>query len=533
MNYLIDFETEEMGEIIAAKINDETYLPNPFYDKIVEITAGKNVVYTNDISRLYLYCVSSGMTVKNKKESENELKSRSFHRFDIGNTQVRSLGDWGISSWAELEDKIEKGMKFSYTPRIDSVFRLRKHMTPDDIASVKFQWPSFSALFMTSNNLNTKFISGGRGGWIGCKTLGQKKLFGNVVKVDVKSQYPYIFCNKLIPISKGMEVDTDYIQIVKKMIIVSGKEILKDERHGFIGWFKFHNARLKDSAPASLFQSFQNGMKNTMENQFGITDMEELNIVLNRVDYEMFCEMYDWDAVTVKMWESHVLGYAPKSIVSFIDEAFEKKNTTEGFERALNKLALNSIIGMFGTDPFKQFMDKNPSIDELKDAHQKYKHNHMFGQRIWDKRWLSYVQSYGRRMLLDAMNIIIEHGGIVAYWDTDGIFYVDNADSREEILTELNDGKTPNTMGFWEEEVYKYFMYLVSKRWFGIKEDGSYDVSFAGAILDKSVKIDPYFLKKIEKGEITEIPTLETTTEKVVYGYGEMQIVYRKTSQII
>lgn len=313
---------------------------------------------------------------------------------------------------------------------------------------------SFDSLFPVIDDDTDAFLRESyMGGWMYTKPSIMGKSQGEGYVYDANSLYPSQMKTKEFPIKQPNYFDgSDFEKYENRIYIVhfSACITLKKKHFPFI------------YAPAECTKDDQGYLITT--------DMECMEFVLTKPDFELMFEQYEVDDLTI------IDGYWFKGrqgiFNSYIEKWYNiKKNAKSPVERLIAKLMLNNLYGKFGTDP-KTFQSI-PYIDS----------NNEFRMRQEEVRVktvyvpvAAFVTAYGRQETIRKAQM---HYDDFLYSDTDSIH------SKKE-LTDIPIGKE---LGEWKcENKFSMAKYLKAKTYIekmiekdGIPCDPYWTVKAAGA----------------------------------------------------
>lgn len=243
-----------------------------------------------------------------------------------------------------------------------------------------------------------------------------------------------------------------------------------------------------------------------------IVSCQQLEFDMNEIDLANFLDFYNFD--TIEIWDMHISKkeYLPKPIVAVILKLFQQKTSLKGIEEEYDNYmrSKNRINGVYGSSVFN-ILSSGIFFDEI--SNQKF----IKEEKTWSdfkkytnnpKQYLWYsigvwVTSYARRQVLTPIKHMSENA---VYCDTDSIKYLGRKrydkywtvvnNSLKERFTDAmkfhgfteeeyrffdKDGKEYFMGIFEEEEPYRHFKSLGSKRYLVEYYDGKVSSTVAGA----------------------------------------------------
>lgn len=320
----------------------------------------------------------------------------------------------------------------------------------------------------------------------------EQSIYQKITVIDVNSMYPY--CLRTFPIPYGrfekIEGKPDFN---KSGVWIAGARVsfkLKKETN-------LPCIQIKEKYGRRWLRESTDYMK------FGELDyMNEDVLFFTSVDYETFCENYDF---TVHKWLYHYwfpnAGY--KDGRTFIDRFYAEKQRADNLmnkikkakpetyktdpeylqaqlDRTESKIAMNSAYGKHGT---KYFLYSKDSIYNGPDEPVKFVPETEL-QREPDKEpshyycpYAAFVTAYARRMLVQTWNAF---EGRAVYCDTDSIHFIG---TPEDIPESVNvDREDSGALGLWAvENTFVKGRYIRAKSYIEVKEDGIAVITCAGA----------------------------------------------------
>lgn len=337
-------------------------------------------------------------------------------------------------------DKIKKELHIDETENVlimakaiemISKYGLTEKMTIGSCCMYEFKElePSFNTLFPAlSDDVDAFIRSSYMGGWMYIKNsiLGQNIAYDGYV-YDANSLYPSQMKDKEFPIKQPTYFDgEDFDNVAHLPYFVHFTACLDIKKNHFPFIY----------APNNTFSDDQGYLTTT--------NMETIELILTKPDFELMFEQYDVDDLEI------IDGYWFKSrkgvFDKYIDKWYDiKKNAKNPVERLIAKLFLNNLYGKFGTEP-KTY------------SNIPYMYGNEFRMRTEETKTqtvyvpvASFVTAYGR---YETITNAQKHYDAFLYSDTDSI----------HSLEELTDIKIGKELGEWKlENKFSMAKYIKAK----------------------------------------------------------------------
>lgn len=335
------------------------------------------------------------------------------------------------------------------------------------------------------------------GGFTHANANHSGKTLKDVSSIDFTSSYPSVMVSEQFPMSRFKEVD------------IESTEDLEQHCHDFAMVFdvKFNNIRCILEQETYLSESkCLTISKPTLDNG-RVVEAESLTTTLTDVDYQIMCNVYEWDSMEIANAKMAYKAYLPKSIIKSILDLYQKKTELKDVagsetEYMLSKGMLNSIYGMCVTDIVKDNSIYVGEWDvEKVDVESEISEYNKSKTRFLYYAWGLWVTAYARRNLWTGIMAV---GNDYIYSDTDSLKmfnYESHADYinwfNETIVEKMElmcdyyefDKKllSPKTktgkvkmLGVWDYEgTYDTFKTLGAKRYMSA-ENGKLAITVAG-----------------------------------------------------
>ncbi len=361
-----------------------------------------------------------------------------------------------------------------------------------------------------------------------------------VGSADKQSSYPAQIMLNPYPIGKPFTYGAT---------VTDGKELddIIAAGYMFFGRFLITNVRVKRNGhpipDIPLSKCIRPAVKPSLDNG-RILASAEIFIAMTSIDWQIFKDVYDYDAIYgTDLWLS-LLGPLPKVLRDAVFEKFRDKSvlkhkgtSTPDEKRAydLSKIVVNGIFGMLYMNPvrdeivfnianmsYKEAPSKWPKMTE--EAFRKLQYNYP-----WSYLWGLWTSALGRWELHEGIKAVGYDN--VIYCDTDSIKFIGG--SIPKGLLDLNERITSKAEalgyvaeidgvrfvpGIWEDEaggadyLYEEFRTLGAKKYAYTLRDGSFHVTMSGvakkegaeAIMERAEKEGIRPIEAFEKGAYIE-----------------------------
>lgn len=299
------------------------------------------------------------------------------------------------------------------------------------------------------------------------------KVYKNVVSYDISSAYPYAAVSTKVPMSESYTLTKED---TKKLEIKNGRINIK-EGYGFIGIFKIYGAKRKSWTKTPMIKRDDRSfIENGHIDPLGLVSGDVI-LAMCPDDLITFDYQYKYEKIDILRISVHRVGPLPRQAVDFIEKAYYNKNMKEDgtVEKEKAKVALNTIVGLWGTDPFntmKKRIVKNGVIYESYEGDENENFKKYSGSngragrtaghpRTWDFRWAVYTVAAVRRRIVEAEINLYNNGMELLYVDTDSIKVAGNNRIAHKIFERLNNEIEEKYrtigLGVWTDESDKYY----------------------------------------------------------------------------
>lgn len=320
------------------------------------------------------------------------------------------------------------------------------------------------------------------GGWTHSNYLYNGIILYTVHSIDLTSAYPSEMTSRMFPTRLYDGTWEKYIKMARV------------EKVGFIAKFRFRNIKSKidmSYIPSSKCTSIAKG---TILNNGKIFHSDEIEIVINDVQFALIKEMYDIGSIEVdnnnflllthweylpKYYLDAIYKYAKvktelKEVLSNMKET-EKDYNYINNEYMKSKNILNGIYGTHGMRYLRPQITKDgkqlkPDTADFDNKMQSIK------RKYFDMIIASYITTYTHETLYKGMKEVMENGGTILYCDTDSIKFQYDGDVKELVrkinlkIKPLNDvgemfHRDFGFCSFDYEKTYSKFKYLGAKKY--------------------------------------------------------------------
>lgn len=466
-------EENEIGIIEKIKLSDGKEFEDIYsFIEFCEGYTGK--LYGEGVHKI-LIAVES---VSNKFKIKSSLKNGLTANLKIGRTTIIDLEAWGLNiddskeAYEKVKEMEKENKYISSSPSADVNSAFYEAMGYKEAMARAYYRPNTLDAYLSSTKYSSwGFITAYRGGILS-SPADPNKIYENVISYDITSAYPYAAITTKVPVSESHALkDED----MKRLRIENGElNISKD--YGFIGVFKIWGAKRKEWVKAPFLRYDDRGaIKNGHIDPMGFVS-GDITIAMSPDDLKTFDLQYDYNSIEIINISIHRLDKLPEKAVKFIEEAYHNKSNKEKgtveYEKA--KVALNTIVGFWGIDPFASMREtfiKDGEIFEsyngdLIEGFKSYsgegkKAGRTAGRpRTWDFRWAVYTVAAVRRRIAETEKALYDAGLEVLYVDTDSIKVAGNRSTAVGIFEKLNK-KVPakyrkTGLGLWEDESDKF-----------------------------------------------------------------------------
>lgn len=352
------------------------------------------------------------------------------------------------------------------------------------------------------------------GGFSHGNSLYIGQLLENLGAWDLSSSYPAVMCSRYFPMSSAKYVgqpsedDFNYYLTHKcclfKLTLI--QPVCSFDFEGYISESRCISIEGSDDYPIVV-------------NNGRVMSCERLTVAITELDFDIISKVYTAEDFEISSMYIYDRGYLPRDLIMAVLELYEKKTTLKGIEDKIveymvSKNMINSTFGMIVTDIVRSeiiYTDRWSTIDP--DAMDQLNEYNTSFNRFLFYPWGVWVTAHARHNLWDA---IFEFGEDYVYSDTDSIKGL-NREKHLKFFEEYNKKQIhelcrmcmyykipiskvkPKTkkgiekpLGVWdEEEGYRYFKTLGSKRYCFEHNSGEFNMTVAGV---RKSGVIPYLL---------------------------------------
>jgi hypothetical protein len=460
---------DDRGVIHTIKLSNGMEFNNiPAFEKFLR--SEEMTLHGEGLHGLMVAMKSAGVKVNVKAKTSKGLTSRMM--IGKGATLV-DVSQWGMNVNTSTEGIAALKKIEAIDPEIsDAPSRIVNQSWSkamgDDEASRRSRWaPTLLEAYLSSSKLpDLGFRPAYGGGMLACPA--EPKEYSNVNSFDITSAFPYSAVTTLVPMGSGRDLKPEEFS---ELEITNGELSLKPGI-GFIGLFVIKGARRKPWVSIPMLRSEEErGLTNPVVDQVGVVS-GDFRLALCPDSLKLIDLQYEYDSIEIEELSIHALGPIPEKAKGFILDAYKKKKelvkgTTE---REAAKLNLNTIIGFWGSDPFKS-LNKMTSKDGVnyKGLVGKIENGFKYyagskGRvgwsaglaRTWDFRWAVYTINATRLRIALADKACYEAGVEVLYSDTDSLKVNGPTKLVKEVFDKLNQEVIETLdylgLGLWADE---------------------------------------------------------------------------------
>lgn len=303
-----------------------------------------------------------------------------------------------------------------------------------------------------------------RGGFTYANPIHAKQHIGKGLVFDVNSLYPSVMRDSELP--WGIPEITDYHDHRILDMFFTGKGLYD---RLWIANIEFSAKLKKNHVPCIQIHNLPQFMRNEYQ-----TKVDDVNMTLTSVDWKLICEQYDvdlWGISGVMFFKSR-----KNMFTDFIDYWGGIKEKSQGGQRYIAKLHLNSLYGKFATNPHPQ--SKSPIF---KDNIVKYELLPEEDRPPVYTALASFITANARAKTIRTAQSVFPR---FCYADTDSIHLVG---------TEIPDNIDihPTRLGAWKHEsTFTSAIFLRAKQ-YAEMIDGEWIAHIAGMPLEMRNRLTP------------------------------------------
>lgn len=392
----------------------------------------------------------------------------------LGKVKYKKTNIIDISPWIPSEDDITPesveaivaSPYYSLTPSGSVSADYFKHMPYAMAGALRDRRPSLQEAIMCSSRLpGLSFRPAYQGGMLS-SPAENGIVYDSVSSYDINSCYPYAALSTPVPSGQGKMLSRAQTMALK---VTSEGDLNVGHKMGFIGLFFFKGLRRKEWVRVPTLRSSDGPYLNNGEiDNIGILS-GDMEIACTPYELKTIMLQYYVESVDIVDISVHPVAVVPPPVRDYLLGAYEKKRVLPkgSLERDQAKLALNTIIGFWGSDPFaharRSKLDQGLTVEEysgsLAEAYDRYagtddKVGYSASHpRVWDFRWAAYLTSAVRYRIAMADLACYKAGLNVLYSDTDSIKVQGYADVAYVVFGKLNSEiSSTHGLGKWVEE---------------------------------------------------------------------------------
>ena len=392
-------------------------------------------------------------------------------------------------------------------------------------------------IFTTADDWNLMREYAFCGGLSGSNILHVGKTLKNVKCADITSDYPFQMLDKKFPSGAlktggAAEWETCIKSGAPCFGLLHVDKIKAKTIHAVFSKHKIVN--LNDE----MYNREYGEPKNMIINNGKIVHTENVVIIINDVDFDVYKRAYDLTGITIiKSWYfewgyKYLPSWLRNPVISdYLTKARLKKQYGHDAQNMVEyrdcKSRVNTYYGTLSTRPHDIFN----SIDELNlfIPEKEFEFSDLQNNAWLNPYWAFYVTSYARKMLID---MILKYPDCIVQYDTDSLYYINNDDGArlENELKSFNE-RTMNRnrrrfkdvenveniidLGTWDfDNEYTRFMCLGAKKY--IKEVNGDIITTVAGLPKRAVPAE--ILKKRIKNPFTYYNAL-LLTDGIIIDY--------------
>ncbi|MBR6502619.1 MAG: hypothetical protein IKT42_04180 [Clostridia bacterium] len=392
-------------------------------------------------------------------------------------------------------------------------------------------------IFTTADDWNLMREYAFCGGLSGSNILHVGKTLKNVKCADITSDYPFQMLDKKFPSGAlktggAAEWETAINSGAPSFALLHIDEMRATTIHAVFSKHKLVN--LNDE----MYNREYGEPKNMIINNGKIVHAENVVIIINDVDFDVYRRAYDLTGITIiKSWffewgYKYLPSWLQMPIISdYLTKARLKKQYGHDAQNMIEyrdcKSRVNTYYGTLSTRPHDIFN----SLDEINlfIPEKEFEFSDLQNNAWLNPYWAFYVTSYARKMLID---MILKYPDCIIQYDTDSLYYINNDDGAhlESELKSFNE-RTMNRnrrrfkdvenvenivdLGTWDfDDEYTRFMCLGAKKY--IKEVNGDIITTVAGLPKRAVPAE--ILKKRIKNPFTYYNAL-LLTDGIIIDY--------------
>lgn len=478
-----------VGSISAVELTGGVRLSNVLEVEQYFRSLDSDQYYGDGVHRLAVALESVGV----KFRTLSKLRTGEICSIKLGKVKISDIGRWKMNLKVDRDESLLEGVavedRVPSSPTLLVINDYKAAIAGEGFRHAQDSKISLMEAILSSARIPSKgFKPAYRGGLI-VSPADPNKVYENVVSYDIASSYPWAAAATAMPYGESKSISAKQLEGMK---VVDGQLPLAPGL-GFIGKFKVTGLKRRSWVRIpSLKASDEDYAVNGRSDRLGLLTAEEITLAMCPQDLRLLSMHYSWENIEVQILEVHRLKKLPKSIIAFLGNSFKHKEEAQGAERLRAKVAINSVIGLWGTDPFKSALKEELVSGGL--FRQRYSRDLVTpwakyagidgpgfsssGRRPWDFRWAVYACAAARLRVAEAELALYSSGLEVLYCDTDSIKMVGDKAKADAVFEKLNSRvsdinkklKLPLTMGGWVDESAGYCKaYFRGKKFYAIE----------------------------------------------------------------
>lgn len=258
------------------------------------------------------------------------------------------------------------------------------------------------------------------GGWTHANYIYTDDTIENVNSYDISSSYPTVMLLEKYPYSSFIKTEPK-------------EKYFNNDNYSYIIEFTCENV---ESKLFNHFLSFSKiiGGDGVVKDNGRILSADRLHLILTNIDYEIFCDVYEYDNFHIENFYCATNRYLNNEFRKYILELYGNKTTLKGIEEkaelyAISKQYINSLFGMACTRTisdtivFDGMNWKNEPLTEESFIDKTEKQRKNISKNVIAFSTGVWVCAYGRRNLWKAIRNMDSD---VVYCDTDSVKFIGN-----------------------------------------------------------------------------------------------------------
>lgn len=446
--------------------------------------------YGEGVHRIGISLKGEGIPFQNPSKSGNaEMLS-----IRLAKATLVDIGKWDLNLELDMDEDVLDGIivdgKVPSTPTPVVIHDFKKSVFKSGCYNyARDSKVSFMEAMLCSTRIPTEGFKPAYGGGLMGSPADSSIVYENVISYDIASSYPWTAAVSEVPYGSTKSIP---LEDLKYMKIENGCIDIGDGV-GFIGLFELRGLRRKEWVRIPVLRDKDtHACEGAEVDRIGLVSAESIRIALVPDSLYSLSLQYEWDDYTVEILEAHRVQRLPEGIRNALGGYYERKAKATGADRLRAKLAINTLIGLWGTDPFK----KGEEL-ELRDGvfYSRYTRDLpkpwsayvgidrdgsvVGGKRCWDYRWAVYTIAAAQRRIVETEYRLQKAGLEILYCDTDSIKMAGSKQVADSVFSKLNarveltniELGLPGGMGVWVDESAGYARTVFRAKKFYATED--------------------------------------------------------------